>query len=31
MNFKKLEDSVKTRVEQFVRLQHSGDKAAVDK
>ena len=31
VNFKKLENSVKDRVEQYVTLQHSGDKEAVDK
>ena len=31
VNFKKLENSVKDRVTQYVTLQHSGDKEAVDK
>ncbi len=31
VNFKKLENSVKDCVEQYVTLQHSGDKEAVDK
>merc|ERR1712032_1666361 len=31
VNFKKLENSVKDRVKQYVTLQHSGDKEAVEK
>ena len=30
VNFKKLENSVKDRVKQYVTLQHSGDKEAVE-